>query len=400
MQNVTPSGIVLHNRAFVMQRQQRAGLWILIIVTLLVVLILATLLWLPGLLIGKAVDPPALWDRLVENMSKDWFKLFEFALLITAAVSQVLYMTLAQKRERLILTSLGIQYVSPLPAAIQFLRPSWSLPWSQVRRIEFKPSGLTARPEFAVIVLDAGTRKHKLRPYMWVDPVTFQGPSLKDRLRMSRPDPTIIMAEVMNSAIMQFLQMLPNVKIAQPDTNHFGHFALEKNRVALGMVIAFFAFAIYAFADAIIFYPETYAEEPPYDVFAASALALALCAAWAMRRASVPTAENLVVAAMTGAAFGAALYPGMLRVNDLTDTSGLIPYEYKMVEPARFVPLQAGLPELRFPERHGEFWASQNTGQVEKFELRKGGLGFYQINMAPVYDRIQAHYESMPRRQK
>ena len=123
---------------------------------------------------------------------------------------------------------------------------------------------------------------------------------------------------------------------------------------------------------------------------------IALCVVgqqW-MRRARVPTAESIAVAVLAGAAFGAALYPGLLRINAPTDTEGLTVHEYRMTAPSHFAPVREGLPLVDFPERHAEFWSSQPAGTIEKFELRKGGLGFYQINMRPIYDRIESFYQS------
>ncbi len=39
-----------------------------------------------------------------------------------------------------------------------------------------------------------------------------------------------------------------------------------------------------------------------------------------------------------------------------------------------------------------EYWAQFESGSIHHFELRKGGLGFYQLNMAPVYAAMKEFY--------
>src|SRR5262249_31659474 len=45
--------------------------------------------------------------------------------------------------ERVFLDETGIRYQSPLPEALRFLQPSWSLQWSQVRELRVAVLGAT-----------------------------------------------------------------------------------------------------------------------------------------------------------------------------------------------------------------------------------------------------------------
>ena len=49
-----------------------------------------------------------------------------------------------------------------------------------------------------------------------------------------------------------------------------------------------------------------------------------------------------------------------------------------------FSPVDPNLPVLRFP-RDADYWRQFKLGTTHQFELRKGGLGFYQVNMQPVH---------------
>jgi hypothetical protein len=393
MEETVPTKLVLQNRATLSQRPPRIGLWLVVLAVVPIIGLLAVMYYLGAAEDSKSIDWSALIAKLLTKAQEDWFELLLVGLAIVASVAQMFYFVMAQHRERLVLDELGMRYVSPLPKALQSIMPSWTFQWSEVRRAEFKTNLGGQRPELVTVVFHTGLRKRMIRPYRWVDAANFHPPSWKKQVALTRPKPEEITAQVMSSSVMQFLQTQPHIKLAPLSTDQLKPFALGKNPVALGFVALFFISSIYAFVDAVFLNTETYATEPLYPVYVAGGLAIALIGVWLMRAAEVPITETLVVAVLTGGAFGAALYPGLLRVNELTDTAGLQSYEYKMIEAAYFVAEREGLPELRFPERHREFWAQYAPGSKHEFELRKGGLRFYQIDMKPIYNRIQDYYE-------
>ena len=110
-----------------------------------------------------------------------------------------------------------------------------------------------------------------------------------------------------------------------------------------------------------------------------------------LRNKGVPSMESAVVGVLTGASLGCALYPGLLRMNQLTDSSGLHTYTYRSQGEGRFVPLDETLPELSFDD-HLVYW--KQVGEHYEFELRRGGLGFYQLNLAPIHDAIADFYRT------
>jgi hypothetical protein len=169
-------------------------------------------------------------------------------------------------------------------------------------------------------------------------------------------------------------------------------FALEKNRQALVVVVGFFVLLFYALGDSFFSGYEVYADEPPYSFFVASGLLSALMAGLWMRRGKVPVAENVFVSLLFGAALGAAAYPAALRVNAFTDQDGLRRYAYQLTPALTLKPLTDGLPVLAFP-RYPEYWSQFKRGSIHDFELRCGGLAFYQLNMQPVNLAMREFYE-------
>jgi hypothetical protein len=393
MQSITPTQLVLQSRATIGHRSQRVGLLFMGAAVLLLFGIAVMLLYLTAAKSGKPVDWHALLTKSLKKLQEDYAQVFFFALAILGSVVQIFYIVLARRWERLKLDELGISYVSPLPKALQLLNSSWSLQWSQIQRVEFKKKTYMGRPELVTLVLCTGRQERSLRPYMWVDAATYPPPPLKKEFQLGRPKPEEVIARVNDSAVIRFIQTRTHLKIESPDLSKTKPYALESNPVALAFVALFFVSLGYAFIDTLILNPESYVAQPPYGVYGLGGLTVSVIAAWLMRRARVPIAESIVVAVLTGAAFGALLYPALLRINQLTDSEGLYSYQYKMIRPCYFVPEREGLPELQFPERHREFWSQYDSGTIEEFELRKGGLDFYQINMKPIYERIENYYK-------
>jgi hypothetical protein len=168
-------------------------------------------------------------------------------------------------------------------------------------------------------------------------------------------------------------------------------FALEKNRWTLATVIAFFALFVYALLDGLFLNPETYAEPPRFAAYAVAGAVVAIAVFGLLRRAGAPAGESVALALLTGAALGAALYPGLLRINQLTDRHGLQVHVYEHRGGGHFVPRASGPPPLDL-SRYAEYWGKLRAGAGYEFELRRGGLGFYQLNLAPLYAAMREHY--------
>ena len=116
-----------------------------------------------------------------------------------------------------------------------------------------------------------------------------------------------------------------------------------------------------------------------------------LCCALILASAGVPRAETIGVAMLFGAAFGFALYPGALRLNQLTDGEGLRAYPYRMKQLVVWEPRDDKLPTLVFTD-FLEYWHEFKPGAQREFLLRRGALGFWQVELAPVREEMKAFY--------
>jgi hypothetical protein len=332
-----------------------------------------------------------LLERSWQNMKAEPLELTLFGIFGLFGLLQSGYVLLARGRERLLVDEVGICYVSPLPEFLQALRPSWRLQWSQIRQARVETSKMSSL--FLILKLDAGLVQRKIAPFQWVvadhEPI---GPV--DPRKWRSLDPEAIRSLLQLSPITQNLARA-NIEL-NLDTLHSSVstlFALEENPSTLLALVLFFGFGSYALIDGAFLIQEIYAERPFYEFYAVTGILLTITVGVWLLRAQVPRAESLTLAALVGAGFAVALYPGLLRINAISDPSGLQKYAYVLESNRTFGAVGVGLPTLRF-KRDREYWAQFEFGSIHHFELRKGGLGFYQLNMAPVYAAMKEFYRA------
>ena len=383
--------LVMRKRSYYLSKQQHRQLrFMFAVVLVLPIFAIGALVFIfPDILDLGGEGYRKLLERTWQNMKAEPLKLTLFGIFGLFGLLQSGYVLLARGRERLLVDEVGIRYVSPLPEFLQALRPSWRLQWSQIRQARIETARMS--PLFLVIVLDAGLVQRKIAPFQWV--VTDDeliGPADLRKWRSLDPE-----------AIRSLLQLAPVTQIlasADIDLNLDALrcsvstlFALEENPSTLLALVLFFGFVSYALIDGAFLIQETYAERPFYEFYVVTGILLFIIVGVWLRRVRVPRAESLTLAALVGAGCAVALYPGLLRINAVSDPSGLQEYPYVLESNYTFRALDAELPVLHF-ERDGEYWAQFESGSIHHFELRKGGLGFYQLNMAPVYAVMKEFY--------
>jgi hypothetical protein len=300
------------------------------------------------------------------------------------------------KYERLNLDQTGIRYTSPLPDPLRRLRPDWSLQWSQVRGIRIVVPKAMFHPNLVTLEFDAGPVKRKLQALPWSDGAegkTAGAETWRERFLLAfRPARARdgILRTVEQSPIVRYAREA-GVKITTGDVPGIGSgFALEKHRHALVATVLVLLLLCYAIVD-FAMNEEVYAVDPPLVLFGvAAAIALLATMLWLVS-AGVPRAEAFGLSLLLGAAAGAALYPGLLRVNEATDDEGLRAYDYRLTAYVVFSPMDPNLPVLTF-EGVADYWGQFKIGTIHRFELRKGGLGFYQVNMQPVHVKTREYF--------
>lgn len=285
----------------------------------------------------------------------------------------------AARHERLRIDGSGIHYDAP--ASLSWLLRSWSLRWSDIRAA-YLQRGLAGRQgtNTATVILATANGRRHMRPYEWV------------AANAAHAQPT-----VEEAPLLQALRA-HGVVLDERGDNGVAQFALENNPRSATVALAIVALLVYAFADLVV-NSETYLARPPYLWFVAcGAVAGALAFLW-LRAAKLPGGVAASLALVWGGVFAIAAFPLALRANQLTDTRGLQVYVYQYMPPANFRAADDAMPDMEL-RRFDDYWATLAPGSLRLFAIRRGALGFYQIDLAPVYSEIHEHNAAQYGRQR
>jgi hypothetical protein len=328
------------------------------------------------------------WSRAPRNLMPPAELLVEVIGALLIAVGLIWHNVRSKKLERLYVDERGIRYESPLPSWLASLQPGWSHSWSEIAVARIVIPRLAFNLNMAAIVIEAGAARRKL-PGMWVP--ADGGVETPEQSFMFRSHEVIAaqIARHMNESALARALRSRGVKVEMRETQRVA-FALERNRASLGALALVFLLIAYAIVDWIA-NSETYAVMPPVQLYLLAGMLAMLASVITLALNRVPHAEAWGVSIVLGAAFAFALYPGLLRVNQISDNEGLKPQRYRLADYVLFQPLDARLPDLVFVDYH-EYWQQFPRGSEHEFLMRTGGLGFPQIEMAPVHERMREFY--------
>jgi hypothetical protein len=147
----------------------------------------------------------------------------------------------------------------------------------------------------------------------------------------------------------------------------------------------------YAVADSFFIYADTYIGKPPLHLFIIGGIVMAVIAYLFLSRSKIPAYISISLALMNGIALAAALHPGLLRINQLTDDEGLRDFTYVRSGNNTYIPEQTGMPTLTMYEPM-EYWARFERGSEYVFKLRKGALDFWQLDESSLVESYREFY--------
>lgn len=143
---------------------------------------------------------------------------------------------------------------------------------------------------------------------------------------------------------------------------------------------------LYALGD--IFFVEAHlpAGAMPHAGFIAAGLTGIAAAVWLSRGA--PPVERFVLSLLLGLSLASAACPLMLRINRITADAVPETVAYRQAGAGEYAALDPAYPAIRFNARYTELLAGAPADAVRSFELFRGALGFYQLDLHPLRDEL------------
>jgi len=374
--------------------------WVLLVPLLVIPAVIFVYLFM-------VIFPDATWAELFAKISEkvvrfdwatvNWGKAIPNLIMLGLVVGQFIYLRWAKQRERLTLSPDGIRYTSALPDSLKRFYPGWSVSWSEIGKAELiAPQAHLVDASLVGMTLHTPSGKRHIRPAVWIDPQTYARPArFSLKLKPMAPSRDEIGREVMASEVVRYMaEHAPHLVIdAKLDKTTNAH-SLEKDphgRIAIGIVVLLM---LYAFIDAIVG-PDSYIDPPAslLHIYIAAGVVGAILAWFWLRRSALMVMEKIGLAVLIGALVGVAMLPGALRINALTDASGVGSYRYLVTYSADGVvlrPVNDGLPNIDYFARH-RYWDKYAKGEIYPVQVHKGILGFYQFNSSVIIDDINSH---------
>lgn len=353
--------------------------------------LLLLLLVLPLGVLWFAFDDPSMRERFWRALTDS--RHLDHLLIIAAMPFVLLYLAVEQParlKDKMVISVTGIEFQRRARFLLPFTPRAWSIPWARLKKAELKLLGPSL-----FLVLNDGAHNQRIILEEWVTPDTPLETVkllLKQRLQKGRkriaPEEALRLAE--ESPLLRALRAR-GVTVQRPDASSPIVFDLFKNRHATAAVALLAVIGVYGAADLVLL-DETYAGFFPWTAWTViGAIAAVLAFRW-LSGAKLPGVIAMGLALMMGLDVGFAMYPGLLRLNQFTDSAGMQAHPYVLREYVRLEPLEAELPVIEF-ELGREYWQQFKPGSPYTLHLRRGGLGFYQLDLAPVYADTRAFYE-------
>jgi hypothetical protein len=351
----------------------------------LIVLVIAAL-GIPVMAIDFS-DLSEFYDALTSEDRQEFTKLI--ALVLGAVFIGPLVIRVGT-RGRIEIRESGIAFRSELPELLQSLQPDWDYTWGQIQEARLVRPMLT-NPLMLPLQFSAGGKTVTLIPWQWVDAAAEKS-SLAETLSVGRKRKRELEKLVRQSPLIEAFQHRGKLDGGDPIASPAEADGINASKTAQAVAVVFVAFVLYFIIDVYFGFGEYYAGTTPWHLFVAFAVGGLGLAATMLHVAGHLSSQGKLMAMLFGIGAGLAAYPFLLRVNAWTDPIGLRAYTYTLAEHDTWV-AEEDVPDLVF-DISSEYWDQFELGDARFFELRRGGLDFYQVNMRPVYAEQREFYSA------
>jgi hypothetical protein len=295
------------------------------------------------------------------------------------------------RRMRVIINESGIQFKSGLTNGMKLLVPDWSFRWDELQDTSWKlvPGQYIA----SRLLFHTQQKTYRISPWHWV----VAG------ARVDRYFPKRRYSKEQAGSVMRRTAVLEWVRKKFPGYRDDSFYQARQSAINLdfdggdvtpltAIVAVIFVALVFTFIIEIYFTAnEFYADYVPYQLIGLSALFGFLIVHLALRHFEPERKNSALYALLFALGIGLAAYPLLARVNAWTDTAGLQGYEYRLDTDYVWRATEPGTPDLDMYLSGSRWWRQFHPGDSYTFELRRGGLGFWQVNMSPVY-KAQRRY--------
>lgn len=161
----------------------------------------------------------------------------------------------------------------------------------------------------------------------------------------------------------------------------------------ISIAVAFFICILVFIQESYFWASEYYASGPPYFAIVVISGLLTLLVFVLLKRAEPERKDSHTYALLLGIGFALVVYALVPRINIWTDDEGLANHSYVLNPDYIWESVNYGPPKLDLYMKSSDWWQQYEPGDEYTFQMRRGGLGIWQVNMTQIYDDQQKFYD-------
>lgn len=299
------------------------------------------------------------------------------------------------KIQKIEISNSGIKHISGYSFFLRNYSSDWEVSWAEVRRAFLNRSQNDLNsPQTPLLILLKNKRMVKLIPSQWIDSLGAQ-PKMNPRnlfslmFRRERLYSSVVNNNPLVKAFAE-RELLTEELCENPEFTD-----ITADSLVATLIFTFLLLISYYFYEVTSGLSEVYTGTLPYFWVLVAGIITTLWCYRFIKKTKLNHGEKIIVAMLLGLGVGLAAYPFLMRVNQWTDTAGIQTYKYKLAEKGVWIPQDQSLqlPDISFGYKAEIYWNQFKINSVKDFELRKGGLGLYQLNMDPIRKDWKGFYE-------
>lgn len=175
------------------------------------------------------------------------------------------------------------------------------------------------------------------------------------------------------------------------DWAEVGTVDLMDNPVAKWSIIVWLMAWPYGLFEMALFQTYFYLPPTPWNLLVTAGVVIALILAGGMLKQGLPKIETTIITFVYAVSLPLLLYFPAQRINALTDLSPRSESIYTLHADFWLRSDDPEMPEIRFDD-YMDYWEAQETGSRYTFVLRRGLLGFWQIEREGLAQRLESFY--------
>lgn len=317
---------------------------------------------------------------------------------IMATLFLFFYIPFSKKR-KITISDEGVQYESGYPKLLQKFAPDWEILWTDIKYASIsKTSSYSSNVIHIPLIIHLQNKTLKLVPSQWIEPKdgdnTHSKKWIYSLFRSKKHAQYLVTNGPLVSAFRERGLLGSDIESKGKNTALSD---LSSSPITITMML-YMIFAIIYFVVDLIAYKETYVwHGVPYTMITSSGLLAFALGYLLVKKISLHTYEKVSMAILVGLATSLISSQLLLRVNAWTDSDGLKVAPYILIEKApmksHWKSKNMQFPELIFAANAEKYWNQFSMGDIKEFQVRKGALGFYQLNLKPIEQEQKVFYE-------